>query len=101
MNLKKLSWKKAIFALGVAAIAVGAAVNVSINSNGGYLSDLQLANIEALARSEDGGGVGRCGWTGATVAPCLTNWSGECTHSCATFLAGTCPQSASVYWCVE
>jgi len=40
----------------VVAIAVVAAVNVVINSNSGSLSDLQLANIEALARAEDSNG---------------------------------------------
>jgi hypothetical protein len=53
----KFSWKKAIFALGIAAISVGAAVNVGISSNGN-LSDFTLANIVALAQNEGGNGGG-------------------------------------------
>jgi hypothetical protein len=56
--MKKYSLKKAIFALGVAAIAAGAAVNASIGYNSGCLSDLELANIIALAQEEGGGGGG-------------------------------------------
>lgn len=47
--------KKKVFGiLGVAAFAALVAINVSINSRGEDLSDLTLANVEALARGEDG-----------------------------------------------
>jgi hypothetical protein len=49
---------------GVAAIVVAvlATVNVNLNSQNDNLSDLVLANVEALAQNEGGGGtsVGVC-----------------------------------------
>ena len=46
--------RKYFIVLGAFAIAIGAAVNVGISSNGSYLSDIAFANIEALARNEGG-----------------------------------------------
>ena len=46
--------KKYFGVLGAFAIAAGVAVNVGISSKGSSLSHLALANIEALARNEDG-----------------------------------------------
>ena len=55
--------KKRIFGIiGAAAIAVAVAFNVSAGLNNKALSDLALANIEALAKSEDGDGIERSGW---------------------------------------
>ena len=45
--------KKLLYGFAVLAIAAAAAFNMSVNSNSG-LSDISLANVEALARSEGG-----------------------------------------------
>ena len=50
---RKYSWKKAIFALGVAAIAAGVAFNVGISSRGSSISDLSLSDVEALAQENE------------------------------------------------
>jgi hypothetical protein len=72
--------RKIILAGCAAAIAVGAAVNVGISSNNGYLSDLALANIEALAKGEDPWGIGKCDTQKTMyVAECLTVFEYECT----------------------
>ena len=86
----------------IAMIAVGVAVfNLNLDTRGGGLSDVALANIEALAQSEIGDGYGDCFWRSALVIckgeemyvsfcvfegdangtgcyPC-----GACTHSCS------------------
>ena len=49
--------KKILSGFAVLAIAVGAAFNMSINSSDG-LSDISLANVEALARYELPSGIG-------------------------------------------
>jgi len=41
--------------IGIGAIGAGVAFNVGLNLSDNSLSDLALANVEALARSEDGG----------------------------------------------
>ena len=46
--------RKFVIFIGGAAIVIGAAVNLNLGSNNGYLSDLTLANVEALAKYEDG-----------------------------------------------
>jgi len=46
--------RKFVVFIGGVAIVVAAAVNLSLNSNNGSLSDLALANIEALAKNETG-----------------------------------------------
>ena len=49
--------KKIVFSiLGLAIIVAVAVFNISVNLRGNPLSDLALANIEALARGEDPGG---------------------------------------------
>jgi hypothetical protein len=58
-------------------IAVLAAVNVSLNSQReNLLSDLALANVEALAQNEGGGG------TNCTVIGHTEIWSGACKYYC-------------------
>ena len=52
--MKKFFCKKFVFSIGAAAVIAVAAVNVSVGVRGESLSDLVLANIEALARIEDG-----------------------------------------------
>lgn len=44
--------RKFVIFIGGVAVVVAATVNLSLGSNNGSLSDLALANIEALARSE-------------------------------------------------
>ena len=67
--MKNWSWKKAVFALGVGAIAAGAAMNVGIRLKGNALSDIQLANVEALAYGEDPC-QGYKNWTHVLYDPC-------------------------------
>jgi len=55
MSVHKM--KKIIFSLFVAVIIAFAAINFNISLRGESLSDLALANIEALARNEDGGSM--------------------------------------------
>jgi hypothetical protein len=48
--------KKKVFSiLGAAIVAGVVAFNVSVGSHGDSLSDLALANVEALAQNESGG----------------------------------------------
>ena len=44
--------RKILYGLAVLAIAVVAAFNMNISSKGDGLSDLSLANVEALAQTE-------------------------------------------------
>ena len=46
--------KKFLYGLAVLFIAVVAAFNVNLNSNGDGLSDVSLANVEALANMSPG-----------------------------------------------
>lgn len=52
---------KKVFGLLAVLAIVAVAYNVSINSNGNDLSDVSLANIEALAQ-ESGGSGNSCGY---------------------------------------
>ena len=54
--------KKLVFSfIGIAAIAVAMALNANINLSGSSsLSDLALANVEALAQTEGGSGIAGC-----------------------------------------
>jgi len=55
--------RKFVIFVGGIAIVVASAVNLNIGSNKGTLSDLALANIEAMARGEtDPPCSGTCGW---------------------------------------
>ena len=47
--------KKFLYGIAVLIIAVVVAINVNLNSKGDGLSDVSLANVEALAQSESGG----------------------------------------------
>ena len=44
-----------ITSIGVVAFGAAEAFNVSLNSSSGYLSDLTLADVEALTKNEGGG----------------------------------------------
>ena len=58
--------KKILIFIGVAAIVGAVAVNLSVKLNNNAMSDLTLANIEALARGEDEEPCsGTCGWHGS------------------------------------
>ena len=49
--------RKFLYGLAVLAIAVVAAFNMNLSSKGDGLSDISLANVEALARNEDDAGT--------------------------------------------
>jgi len=74
--------RKILFGLAVLAIAVLATFNVTVSSKGDGLSDLSLANVEALARNENNGS---CKWrsermTGGYLAICDSKGVGyDCT----------------------
>jgi hypothetical protein len=65
--------KKILYGIAVLAIAAVAAWNVNLNSQGNDLSDISLANVEALA-----------GEGGTTVTSCLGLWGSCSTASGAT-----------------
>jgi hypothetical protein len=48
--------RKIFLSIGITAILIIAAINVNLGSRDGQLSDLTLANIEALGQSENDGG---------------------------------------------
>jgi hypothetical protein len=48
---------KIIYSIAVLAVAVLAAVNVRVNTRGNGLSDVSLANVEALAEESSGKGT--------------------------------------------
>ena len=72
--------KKKIFgAVLIAAMAVAAGWNFNQNKNEVELSDLALANVEALAQSESN--IGTCTWVGCkmdfyTNCNVYTTWGG-------------------------
>jgi hypothetical protein len=68
--------KKFLSGSALLAIAAVAGWNVSINSQGDNLSDVSLANMEALAGEND-----------SVSIPCLSE-SGTCTYNC-TLADGT------------
>jgi hypothetical protein len=78
--------KKILGALAVLAIAAMAAYHVNVNTRGNGLSDVSLANVEALAENE--GSSGTCkwknidcpGWGSGNYEACLVNGDGySCT----------------------
>ena len=86
----------------IAALTLATVVALNVNFNKNNLSDISLANVEALADNGTNGSLGGgCGWEGATVTPCLINWSGTCVGSCDTFFNGHCARSAYYSWCHE
>jgi hypothetical protein len=62
-----------LVSIAVSAIAVVAAFNVNFNLQSSKLSDISLANVEALATE-----------TGATITTCLGIWGSCSTSSGAT-----------------
>lgn len=72
--------KKKIFGAAlIAAMAVAAGWNFNQNKNEVELSDLALANVEALAQSESN--IGTCTWVGCkmdfyTTCNVYTTWGG-------------------------
>ena len=75
--------KKILCGLAVLMIAVVAAWNVNLSSKGGGLSDISLANVEALAKDEGGdcNGCSDIGWGSHQVLKCdckYTGWLSSC-----------------------
>ena len=75
MLIIKWFFEKVGYIVAILAIAVVAAINLNVDSNRYVLSDTQLANIEALARSEGSGGDyklcycdGQCQWAKCDIA---------------------------------
>lgn len=66
--------KKFIAAAAFAAVALFSGINAFNNSNEVQLSDLALANVEALASGESGGYVGCTSGSGY----CAIYWNGDC-----------------------
>ena len=63
--------KKFLYGFAVLVIAVFAAVNIHLSSNKYGLSDVSLANVEALARNE---GSGPC-------SMCILDWEIICWYT--------------------
>jgi hypothetical protein len=69
--------KKKIFGvIAIVAIAAAAAWNVNCNSQSSKLSDISLANVEALAQ-ESGGGYGYVCCDGHNIQ-CIGNGNYKC-----------------------
>ena len=72
--------KKKIFGgIAVLAIAVVAAWNVNVNSRTNGMSDVQLANVEALA-GESGSGGNSCYDTVTNAVSVQTLYCGTCSY---------------------
>ena len=76
--------KKLFYGFAVLGIAVVVAFNMNLSSNGSGLSDISLANVEALARDEGGGNCDGCadiGWGTHQILKCdcsYTGWFSSC-----------------------
>lgn len=97
--------KKLFFCIIAAILIAIAAINLNLNSGKSALSDLTLANIEALARNEGGdGGIALMDCYGAfsnTVAPvwynsCSKVGSGGVYYECGA-ITNYEPLSFSIY----
>jgi hypothetical protein len=80
--------KKIVYGISVLAIAAAAAWNVSMNSQKNGLSDVMLANAEALA--QEGGSVsscpgGSCSWGDSHGNNCTACCPSEKNPSCSSF----------------
>ena len=90
--------RKVLSIIGVAAISAAVVFNVSVGSHRGSLSDLALANIEALASVEstlliNGGGLWVTCWQTLTGIPGLL-------HTEKTYCT-TCTAIPAVAWSSE
>jgi hypothetical protein len=79
--------KYIISGIAVLAIAAVAAWNVNFNSQKNELSDVQLANVEALA--QESGGLIDCG--SLHFACCYTAWT-----DCSNILYSLCRGSVTI-----
>jgi hypothetical protein len=71
--------KRTVFSfIGLAAIAGVAIFNVSLGSSNGSLSDLALANIEALAQNEGGGSKGTLYGNSSGTRYCCCAGNNDC-----------------------
>jgi hypothetical protein len=90
INLKNNSYMKKVIFSGIVVLAIAAiaAINVNLNSqNENLLSDLALANVEALASGEGGNACpGNCnswqGSGGGGVACDCASFTGICYNFC-------------------
>ena len=89
--------KKVLSIIGVAAVGAAVAFNVSIGSQSGFLSELALANIEALANVETTAPIG-----GSLSVTCWKNFSGEpgLVHTEKTYCT-TCTAIPATAWSNE
>jgi len=85
--------RKIIGLIAVAAIALTMALNMNLNAKNNSLSDISLANVEALARVEEKGGE-PCndGWRSEVGA--LLRWCVDCQITCLGGIYGvnTCTE---------
>ena len=88
MNKKKFLIVGAILALGGAA-----AFNMNINSQKSGLSDIALANVEALAKREDYYTDGKCY---SAIETHATDKVYYCSFSCSVLLSKSAPQNGSL-----
>ena len=74
--------KKILVGFAALAIAAVAALNVNFGTNGYKLSDISLANVEALAQDENGGNSPE--WTCYSQYE-TCSWWGEFWGTCSSF----------------
>lgn len=92
--------KKIVICIGVAVLIAVAAVNVNLNTSKGTLSELALANIEALAQSETNNKPGRY----RTISCDCQRFDCMKNHCCYNEYYSNCPAnvvgcSGIVYGC--
>ena len=96
--------KKVLSIIGVAAVGAAMVFNVSVGSQSGFLSELALANIEALANVETtaptGGGSDNCKKIKFTCN-CTLNGIYHSTRikECETYFNPVCGSSCAVTNC--
>jgi hypothetical protein len=87
ITLKKMSslfnkvfmYKKFFYGIAVLGVAALAAWNVNVNSQKVELSDVMLANVEALAQDENGGTNVVCKCSRMQTQNCaVNNWGAQC-----------------------
>lgn len=96
--------KKIVFiSFGSVAIITMAVFNLNISLHGHYLPNLALANIEALAQNEDGGGAG-CSQSSESWYEefgCQATWyicNDGSSSSCIEGLKLSCPDGSSIIY---
>jgi hypothetical protein len=82
--------KKILGGIVVVAIAAVAAWNVSLNSQSNDLSDISLANVEALADYEVPEVVITCSATYQECYSVASNFSGKCWRATSDVIGNCC-----------